>query len=358
MKQLINIVVIVSCVMYGVPGFPIKAYALRPTASNNPISSNVLMNIEKKLGDEVSVEERGTIEPILLSALLGDDMHIKKRAEVFADYINSDEDVQKVLLERKSQLTNIFSNALYLLDFAGGPKIGISFKDKQIASVVTQKVYRFRDNNILEKEFIGYDQFLKLKLTDPAGKIITVEDYFREEGVWDSVKRGLDSEIAGAMYYDNARGAILLTKAFSSSVPNTIKIEFNREGYRVKSAVTNNQPGELEGQKPSLEFHFHPDENIIPSPSDMRMMLKNKVPMLILSPKGKGMVWGVLDAKELGIRVKPYLGKTDLQARKFAEKAVREGWIVGVEVDLLHNKQQLPRAFKVKNYIDSFDSAA
>jgi len=53
--------------------------------------------------------------------------------------------------------------------------------------------------------------------------------------------------------------------------------------------------------------------------------------MLILSPKGKGKLWEILDPKELTIRVKPYLDKTDMQARTFATKAIKEGWIVGVD---------------------------
>ena len=267
---------------------------------------------------------------------------IKKRVGLLADYANTDEAIQRVLLRKKGQLNDIFVDMLYLLDFAGGPQIGFSIKRNRVDSDVSKEVYKFNTKASLNEESITYHDFLKKKITlvyvgkeedeegglpvirqetpdsEGIGMEMTMEEYFKREGVWDFVQKGLPSEIAGAFYHDEATRVV----APSSVTANTVKIEFDNNGGRKKTSVTNNQLEKQESRKPFLEFHFHPDEDIRPSPGDIKIMLKNKVPMLILSPKGKGKLWEILDPKEIAIRVKPYFDKTDMQTRTFATKAI------------------------------------
>ena len=347
---------------------------LRPFVTKNHTGLN--REIKSELNGKLHLEE-GQQNDI---GMMQKEEDIKKRVGLLADYANTDEAIQRVLLRKKGQLNDIFVDMLYLLDFAGGPQIGFSIKRNRVGSDVSKEVYKFNTKASLNEESITYHDFLKKKITlvyigteegkeeilqnateGRAGGLaigteMTMEEYFKREGVWDFVQKGLPSEIAGAFYHDEATGVV----APSSVTANTVKIEFDNNGGRKKTLVTNNQLEKQGSRKPFLEFHFHPDEDIRPSPGDIKIMFKNKVPMLILSPKGKGKLWEIWDPKELTIRVKPYLDKTDMQARTFATKAIKEGWIVGVDIDIALRpaREEMAQPYKVRSFINKIDSAA
>lgn len=331
---------------------PANAVALRPSALKNYSNQQDTESLERRLGASVIQHRQNYIKYI------EEETDAKTKAQLIADYIKSDMNIQQVLLKRKAHLTDIFTNVMYRLDFNKGPKIAISMKEGKIASVVKQQVYEFSNIGNLALSQISHSKFLNLELTGPSGDILTVEEFFKKEGVFDSVKEGLPSELAGAAYYNESDEMIFVPMHFSSGERNVIAIDFNEKGLRARSSVIDNKPAVFQGRRPFLEFHFHPDEDVIPSPRDMLTILANKIPMLILSPTGKGKVWVVLDEKELAIRLKPYINKTDIHARKFPEKAVKEGWIFGVEVDLFAGARKTRPVFKEEHFIRKIDSAA
>ena len=229
MKRLYSIMIVCSLyIIQWVAVLPADALALRPIAAKSPEDQRTLKNLETSIGGMQLTQNQHNI------ATIQEEAGAIRRVELLADYANTDETIQRTLLRKKDQLGDIFVDMLYLLDFAGGKQIGFSLKYNMLGSDTSKEVYSFNIEVSLNEESIDYRDFLDKKITlthigkkddEEKGLLIdrqerpdsldigtemTVEEYFKREGIWGFVQKGLPSEIAGAFYQDEATRGVFI----------------------------------------------------------------------------------------------------------------------------------------------------
>jgi radical SAM superfamily enzyme YgiQ (UPF0313 family) len=229
----------------------------------------------------------------------------REKALKLKQLIESTPDILKVIDEERRRIRKLMTGHGYNITRNKKSILEIDFSEGTVFDNVNSVLYSF---NPPETDELSQEEFFALKLERNNTGEPTMAGLFEKNGLGQAVKEGLLLERRILFYYNKNTGALThrMSKIFNMDIP-TVFIDFDDEGKCVTSGIgTIGIMGQssiverfLRDAYPEtielFELHYHPDENLTPSVTDLEYSAENDSLEVTVSPSGKAKIWFIED---------------------------------------------------------------